>query len=85
MSSITRMTKVTLEILAAPFLMSAALVDELWDNATSVWDDAKSEGISRREWDGRPSAEPQETNRAEHRKHRKGRSARTVSHSRKAA
>jgi hypothetical protein len=77
MSSITRMTNVMLDILEAPFLMSAALMDDLWE-------DAKSERTSRREWDDKSSAETHESTQA-HRKHRRGRSVRAVSHSRKAA
>jgi hypothetical protein len=76
MSSITRMTNVMLDILEAPFLMSAALLDEFWDKTTS-------ERTSLREWFGR-STETHERSRA-HRKHRRGGSVRTESHSRKAA
>jgi hypothetical protein len=77
MSPITRLTNVMLDILKAPFLVSAALIDELWDKTTS-------ERTSRWEWDGKSSAEKHEKSRT-HRKHRKGRSVRTESHSRKAA
>jgi hypothetical protein len=77
MSAITRMTNVMLDILETPFLMSAVLMDEFWDKTTSEW-------TLRREWDGRSRAETHERSRA-HRKHGRGRSVRTESHSRKAA